>query len=469
LPLYDGVDGTKASYSYRLQALDSNGVLLKEFGAVTVPQHLSLLNGVPTVSSKANAAKNSVAPTASAVNPIVNSAFITDEIFEDVDAMNAQQIRDLLEYKGSFLQTTSLSDFVFDTDGSQFNPAIYIKQLAQQYRINPQVILVSMQKESRLLVQPTIPSKQPNDGWMGAKGCAKTFQAQLDCGVSRLRKYLSDIDANGQTIGGWAPLKENFTCAGGDATCPWEKVAVTPANRAAAALWQYTPVAGTAWNPDTKDNLGNAIGGQASFLSVWYSTAFKNLVNIIRWSFCVVCPEAPQVSFANPGNSSLRGNFIRFGPANFTPTEGAQQAISSHGVSGPLPPNTGYKVDLSCELNTWDSYNPASGEGTGYWDVFLVNITPVKYWDSSRTDPISAPFKFGGVNYADGLPSSLKKRIAIEIPAGSNQSFSKPFFNVMLDTAADPDFDRNYPSWGECTVREIIPVDPIRKIIRMPS
>lgn len=290
---------------------------------------------------------------------------------------------------------------------------------------------------------------------MGAKGCADTFQAQLDCGVSRLRKYLDDIDNNGQTIGGWAPGKQNMTCAG--PACSWEKLPVTPANRATAALWQYTPVVGSNWG-----GYVNA-GGQAMNVAIWYPSLFKNLVNIIRWKDCISCPSTPEVDPADP---LRRGKKIQFG-SEVSPPENGTQSVSRHGFSGGLPANPTYQVDLDCDLNTWDSYNAPSASSTGYWDVFLVSILPVRYWDSAPSDPIAAPFTFGGSKYGDGLPNSVKKKFSLTISADAQSS---TFLNVLLDTGTVPNSDSSYPSWGKCIVLKVIPsVTPGNGIIRMPD
>lgn len=448
LPLFDGIDGSRGSFDYKLQVLGKNGLIINEFKPLTIPKYIDDSNA-GNILELNNKGIMAAATTA----PIANTAFITDAIMEDSLAMNPQQILDLLTEKGSFLRTKTLDDTYTDTNNTKFTPAQTIYDLAQKYTINPQMILVTMQKESNLVTSPIKPPK-PSNGWMGAEKCGNSFQEQLECGVSRLRKFLDDIDTKGQTIGGWKPNEENFTCAG--PKCAWEKLPVTPANRATAALWQYTPVVGQNWGGTPK------YGGQGFVIAIWYPSLFKNLVNIIRWSDCGFCPSAPQIEPANPLH---RGKRIQFG-GSFTPTEDGTQTDSRHGLAGGLPQNPSYQVELDCSLNTWDSYNPAGEPGTGYWDVFLVNILPIKFWDTSPTDPISAPFKFGGEKFGDGLPTSLKKKLKLNIPTGNNTNF----LNVLLDTGTPPETDQNFPSWGECTVDKVIPATkPGNGIIQMPK
>lgn len=437
LPLFDGIDGSLGMFDYKLQVLGLSGDVLKDFGSLTIPKFIDSSSAAETALPAMLSA-----PAASAtIDPAVNSAFISDDVMEDSTAMNPQQILDLLTERGSFLKTKTIDDTYTDTDGVKFSPAQLIYDLAQKYRINPQVILVTMQKESLLVTSSSKPS-EPADGWMGAKGCAKTFRAQLDCGVSRFRKFLDDIDSKGETIGGWAPNVENKTCAG--SSCSWENLSVTPANRATAAFWQYTPVVGKNWG-------GYAgVGGQALNIEIWYPSLFKNLVNIIQWKDCGGCPTPPEVG---PEDPLRRGKVIRFG-APLTPLESGFQSPSRHGFSGGLPPNPSYQVELDCNLNTWDSYNAPTAGGTGYWDVFLVNILQVKYWDSSPFDPISAPFTFGGAQYGDGLPSSLKKKVSFKV---TTSAASPNFLNVLLDTGTTPSSDSAFPSWGQCTILKVLP------------
>ena len=85
-------------------------------------------------------------------------------------------------------------------------------------------------------------------------------------------------------------------------------------------------------------------------------------------------------------------------------------------VSGRLPQNSSYRVEADCSLNTWDSYNQLTAvAGTGYWDVFLISLSTVKYWDQTLSDPITAPYKFGGDNGKfDAFKQSVSQWISAE-------------------------------------------------------
>lgn len=280
----------------------------------------------------------------------------------------------------------------------------------------------------------------PHDGWMGAKGCTKTFQAQLDCGVYRLRHYLDDIDTKGQTIGGWAPGKQNLTCAG--TNCSWEKLPVTPANRATAALWQYTPVVGKNWGGYS------GAGGQATNIEVWYPSLFRNIVHILKWRTCDTCTTPIEVF-----NQGWQGRKIEMGVPDQDKGNG-MQPVSVHGVSAKLPENPSYDVELDCELKTWDTYESTNG----YWDLFAIGITSDRYWDMMLTDPVSnedAPFQFGGkLDANDSIQLSTKKsRETLNMGIQGDASY----LNVVLDTQTKPHADQAYRSWGTCIIKRVIP------------
>src|SRR5260370_15419335 len=117
-----------------MEALDGTSRVLKTYDAIFIPKF----------HQEAGNASFQIAAA------IYNTAFITDAIYEDSGAMTAYQIRDVLSEHNSYLATTTIDDTVLDTDGVAFSPAKTIATLASQYTINPQLILVSLQKESGL-------------------------------------------------------------------------------------------------------------------------------------------------------------------------------------------------------------------------------------------------------------------------------------------------------------------------------
>jgi hypothetical protein len=214
LPLYDSIDGRMSDFYHRLEALAPDGSILKSYSPVFVPRYR-----LPTEDEEfENSPSNLVPSTSNAANDYsaaiaapYNSAFITDDIIEDANAMTVYQIRDLLEDKKSSLKTDRVEDTVSDTDGAQFSPAQTIYNIAQKYAINPQLLLVSMQKESQLITAPA-PSPGP-DGFMGVKDCVdQTIRGQIDCAGATFRQYLNELDTTGVTVGGWRVGVPKKTC-----------------------------------------------------------------------------------------------------------------------------------------------------------------------------------------------------------------------------------------------------------------
>jgi hypothetical protein len=426
-PLLDPIDGTISDYYYRMEALDGNGSVLKTYAPVFIPKF----------HKEAGSASEGFAAQAS--TPIYDTEWITDAIYQDSGAMTMFQIRDVLEQHNSYLSTTTVDDTVVDTDGVSFSPAKTIASLAQQYGINPQLILVSLQKESGLTTccgkGKNLP-KEPKDSWMGAKlgsDCpsgSRTIRGQLDCGTNRLRAYLTELDTTGHTRSGWQV---------GVAKTSVDNLSVKPFNRAVAALFTYTPYVGSNW--------GGQFGGVSLNYAVWTPTLFGNIVHILKWQNCGSCPQPPEVN--NQGWKTAMGVEGR--------PESGQQMSSRHGVSAALPPSSSYTMTFTCDLKTWDSYNQNNGNGsTGYWDSFSVSITSSRYWLLSLSDPITfASYLFGGGSYGDHI---LKQSGAITktmmAPANSG---AVTYVNIMLDTATFPEADTNFPSWGTCTMKKVIP------------
>jgi hypothetical protein len=430
----DRVDGSLSDSFYQLEALSSSGSVLRTYTPLFVPRY--------RIASPNSAAKSAQLLQAS-VNPIINTAFITDAILEDSNAMTVYQVRDLLDEKGSFLATPDITTQIIDTDGVTWQPAQTIFDLAQKYTVNPQLILVTMQKEDGLITS-NIQPPPGHDGFMGAKGCpSQTLRGQLDCGVSRFRNYLTQLDSTGVTPGGWQVGVPKKTCY--PSNCSIENISVTPANRATAALWTYTPVVGTYWGgaPNVLGTSGN--------VQIWSGTLFKNIVHILKWKNCGACPQAPEVD--------EKGWSVTMGVAGRS--ESGQQAVSSHGVSAGLPPSNSYTVTFQCNLFSWDSYNPANAPGTGFWDSFSISVTNNRFWEiPGLSDPLTFPFYlFGGGSFGDGI---LKQSGAVTKTATATANASGvTYLNVILDTATFPESDNNFPSWGTCKIKKVLPPTPL--------
>ena len=148
-----------------------------------------------------------------------------------MDASSVQRF--LSRYQGVLSRT----QFV-DTDGIARFASEIISRAAQEAQINPQVILVTLQKEQSLIENPN-PSSHNLDWAMGygiCDSCASTdpgleqyrgFAAQVHFGAARLREYLDH--------------PESFSWIRNATALTIDGITVVPGNDATRALYLYTP------------------------------------------------------------------------------------------------------------------------------------------------------------------------------------------------------------------------------------
>lgn len=160
---------------------------------------------------------------------------LPDAAFYDVDAMTAAEVQTFFEQTPyglrSFLADKTLAD------GRLVSAALV--DVARTRGISPIVLLVTLQKEAGLVSRKTAPSRRRVDFAFGC-GCPTSrcneayrgLDKQLECAADRLAEYTADLVERGTTISGWGPGIRKATL---------DEVLVTPANRATAALYTYTP------------------------------------------------------------------------------------------------------------------------------------------------------------------------------------------------------------------------------------
>lgn len=170
--------------------------------------------------------------SARAENAPYNSDFLTDAGLARYDALSQPQIQQQLARFGSYFQRP-----VPDVDGMVFDAATEIAAAARAYRINPLIILATLEKENNAL---TTQERPPDYTLRFLTGCLtpSTARAQIACTAERLRAYDNQILRDGVTVSGWRPGQPTRTADG---------VLVTPANRAVAGQFTYTPYAGAQW------------------------------------------------------------------------------------------------------------------------------------------------------------------------------------------------------------------------------
>jgi hypothetical protein len=157
-----------------------------------------------------------------------------DTAFADPYAMTAQDLQAFFEHT-----PYGTRSFFADYRHGGHSVAELVAAAAQQHRVSPMVLLVKLQVEMGLVSKTQTPSQYKLDRAMGC-GCLSSSNCdsflglgeQIDCAARVFRSYLDDLASSGETIAGWSV---------GRATRSLDHVWVTPASRATAALYTYTP------------------------------------------------------------------------------------------------------------------------------------------------------------------------------------------------------------------------------------
>lgn len=184
----------------------------------------------------------------------INTPFITDGQLTNYNSMTRDQIDQFLENHDSYFRQP-----IQDVDGQTFDPAEVITQASTQYKINPQVILTTLQKESSGVTRLTRPSDTQMRYLMGCSW-GDTARDQLRCAAERFRTYHNQLTDTGSTVSGWQVGVPKTTQDG---------VTVTPATKAVAGQFTYTPYAGVHWG----GNLPS-VGGVYLFYYYWNEYGF---------------------------------------------------------------------------------------------------------------------------------------------------------------------------------------------------
>lgn len=164
---------------------------------------------------------------------------VSDRDFTNIYGMIGDAVQRFLNEQTGVLDTL----VVEDVDGAKKSAAEIIKRVSSQFLLNPQSILVMLQKEQSLISDPS-PSQNQLDwatGYGVCDGCStddgtvarfRGFAKQIDSMAQQFRLgYLADLERTGKTQTGIGPGK----------TVLIDAVPVTPENQATSALYTYTP------------------------------------------------------------------------------------------------------------------------------------------------------------------------------------------------------------------------------------
>jgi hypothetical protein len=180
---------------------------------------------------------------------------ISDGAMLDVNALSAADVDAFLKkpYPDIDNQPSCLAGMTF---GGKTAGALIV-QTAKAYGLNPLFLLTHLQKESSLIGDTSATCSAATLQQAFGCGCPDGsscdpqyagFAAQLDCAGSLTKSYLNDLASSGATISGWRVGKAKTTSDG---------VAVTPANKATAVLYTYTPWVGDHDSGGNKAPFGN--------------------------------------------------------------------------------------------------------------------------------------------------------------------------------------------------------------------
>ncbi|WP_275900314.1 hypothetical protein [Pyxidicoccus trucidator] len=144
------------------------------------------------------------------------------------------QVQQFLQQKGSFLAGYR------DPAWSNKTAATLIVERSRAHGISPLYMLARIQIESGLIQSGTSSNlaKATGCGCPDSGGCDTSyagFGSQVECGAAKIRGYLRDLDAGRPTVSGWRV---------GFAKQTLDPCTVTPANKATAVLYTYTPWVG---------------------------------------------------------------------------------------------------------------------------------------------------------------------------------------------------------------------------------
>lgn len=192
----------------------------------------------------------------SSADEIWDDMCLSDNDFTNISVMDKDAIEQFLSDNGSFLQGDD-NEQIYDVDGTEIDPAQIIYDAAKANGISPQVILAQLQKESGAVTHSTL-SETLQKNIMGYNPkLASTIQDQITLGTAQMGRDYNRL-CNGETTisGRQVGVTKNSL----------DPLPVTPASKAVAVLFTYTPWVGKDW--------GGRKGGNALFCEMWNKFKF---------------------------------------------------------------------------------------------------------------------------------------------------------------------------------------------------
>ena len=184
---------------------------------------------------------------------------IVDQQLLDKSTMNLEKIQDFLDASGSALKNYKTADP--RAGGTVKTAAQHIYDACQTHGINPRVVLTTLQKEKGLIKSATANPDKLAMGWNETNASTAGFADQIYYGTRQFALYYDRLtnqpgyytDVKGQPweVGRMATVRDGT---------------VTPANKATAGLYIYTPWIGEGGGGE------KGVGGNWLFWSLWYES-----------------------------------------------------------------------------------------------------------------------------------------------------------------------------------------------------
>ena len=308
---------------------------------------------------------------------------ITNSDFTDFNSMSLKEIDNFLRQHGSVLPE-------YKENGETAAQIIF--NASQKYKINPKVIITTIQKEEGLITA-TKYNKYALDFAMGYRK-PSTFMNQVNGGTKLLRdafdfmaeKYGWKVDTPHKTLDD--PKYIDNT--------------VTPENKATAALYLYTPYIGGYY----KDN-GVYIGGNYNFAKIytrWFGKIKKFSSKFTNKRITFFVPQGKTsiipVTVMNDGDASWEKDFslttIFSEPeTDISPVEMGESVSKGKFVTlyMQIPP-LGKNLNIHIELFT--------NNGEAFGEIAYIKIVPIKIITSLKIEEQN--IKISLVNGTENIP-----------------------------------------------------------------
>jgi hypothetical protein len=375
--------------------------------------------------------------------------------------MSILQIRDLFSFYGSYL-----SGQILDVDGVTIDPAQLIGEAAQSHGINPQLLLAKLQGENSSIRRAARPDPVALKTLMGCGGggnARTSMRNQITCAAQNLRLYFDQQEPpNGQTSSGWrvGVAKQTQNQVNTPAN-PYEGLWVTPATKATAALYTYTPYRGADW--------GGVRGGNALLVKVLRKTL----------KLYAVKPNTGHEYYDESGtlvhrfltHNAKTGEYTfdwSMEPEYEYDSWGSLDGMQS-GITGYLPGQATYNVGVAWDLKTYDyckrDTDPGDPQDYNFYngDCFVAAISPLEYWELRETwqpswyttysanivnEPGYISLEGGLTKPADQGPYVAVPRVSTTQKAVVGTPGEGRILNVLQDSEYRPEYP-TFPSWGK--------------------